>query len=147
MFIRRLLVLFITLGIVGVVLITRLSGLQLSDSQKWERQAKTFTQRHTPIETSRGTIEDRLGRALAIDEPAYDLAIDYRAMNLDDLWLTRLAKTRLIKQGYTTVAQRRPFLADAKRQIAEQVERIPDLISKKCDIRACARASRRCVNA
>lgn len=134
MFIRRLIVLFITLGIVGVVLITRLSGLQLSDSQKWEQKAKTFTQRHTPIETSRGTIEDRLGRPLAIDEPAYDLAIDYRAMNLDDVWLTRLAKSRLIKQGYTTVAQRRPYLADAKRQIAEQVERIPDLIAQKCGI-------------
>lgn len=134
MFIRRLILLFMTLGAVGIVLITRLSGLQLSDSQKWERQAKTFTQRHNPIETSRGTIEDRLGRPVAIDEPAYDLAIDYRAMNLDDIWLTRLAKRRLRDQGMTSRQEVRERLAAMKEEIAEQVGRIPDLISQKCNI-------------
>ncbi len=134
MFIRRLIVLFLVLGLFGIVLMTRLSGLQLSQSDKWERQAKMFMQRHNPIETNRGTIADRLGRPVAIDEPAYDLAIDYRAMNLDDLWLTRLARKRLAVRGLTTRISQRPYLAETKEQIAAQVERIPDLIAEKCNI-------------
>jgi len=129
MFVRRLVILFVFIALGAVVLVARLAQLQLVQAQKWQTQAQTFIQRHYVIETSRGPILDRLGRVLAIDKPCYDLAIDYRAMNLDDLWITQQAVLRLNALGLKSRRDRLQKLPEIKAQIAQQILAIPQLIT------------------
>src|SRR3954462_15065418 len=92
---RRLLILFLAFLVGFGILAARLAKLQLVDSAYWQDQMRRFVHRHYVIEVHRGSILDRNGLPLARDVPADELAIDYRAMNYDDAWLTKSAIDRL----------------------------------------------------
>lgn len=113
-----------------MTLMARLAQLQLVQAERWQAEAGKFVNRHYAIETSRGSILDRNGRAMALDLPCYDLAIDYRAMNYDDLWITRQAIARLNALGIKGRRERLARLAELKAQIAQQIDEIPDAVSK-----------------
>ncbi len=132
---RRLVVLFILFAATMVVLGLRLGQLQLVQADQWRQEARSFIHRHRVLETSRGAIIDRNGQPIARDEPCYDLAIDYRAMNLDDRWITRAARLRLREQKFTgTRAEFARRLADERTAIADQIDAIPDEVAKKCNM-------------
>src|SRR5262249_12979404 len=128
-FVRRLMILFALIALGGVVLIGRLAQLQLLQAQEWRDRAQSFINRHYIIETSRGAIIDRNGRALALDKACYDLAIDYRAMNLDDQWISRQASARMTAMGIKG-RERKERFAQIKADIAQQIQRIPEAISQ-----------------
>ena len=88
---RRLVVLFILFIAGFAALGVRLAKLQLAEATVSHNKMRDFLHRHQEIETSRGQILDRNGVTLAHDVVCDDLAIDYRAMNLDDQWLTDTA--------------------------------------------------------
>ncbi|MEI7767060.1 MAG: penicillin-binding transpeptidase domain-containing protein [Phycisphaerae bacterium] len=118
---RRLLILFSLTSACVLVLLLRLGHLQLWSSTYWQAEATQFSRRYSVLDTPRGTIVDARGRVLARDEPCYDLAIDYRAMNLDDRWVTRQALKLLTDAGIKDRAQRRAQLAYYKRVVAGQI--------------------------
>src|SRR5689334_21732100 len=96
---RRLLILFLCFLLGFFILALRLAKLQLADSAYWKDEMRRFVHRHQVLETYRGPITDRNGLVLAHDVPSDELAIDYRAMNLDDAWLSRTAIERLKTLG------------------------------------------------
>src|SRR4051794_6212058 len=96
---RRLMILFAAFLLAFALLGMRLTKLQVVDQEKWRSVVQAFVHRVRPIETYRGKILDRFGRVLAEDVPADELAMDYRAMNYDDRWLTAAAQERLMNSG------------------------------------------------
>lgn len=130
---RRLAVLFIAFVLGMVILAFRLGNLQISQADQWRQEARTFVHRHGIIETSRGAILDRNHEPLARDEPCFDLAIDYRAMNLDDRWVTRTARLRL-KDEKLRGKEYLVRLTEEKAAVADLVDAIPDAIRQHCGI-------------
>ena len=131
---RRLFILFTALGLGAVILVLRLGHMQVLHAQRWQDEARSFTNRHYIIATTRGAIIDRDGRILAEDVPCTDLAIDYRAMNYDDGWITHTAIDRLKAQGVADRKERLTRLPDAKARIADQLDSIPARISERCNV-------------
>lgn len=134
MLVRRLLLLMLFLVVLMVGLGARLAELQIKQSQRWKDEAQLYIRRHMIVETTRGPIVDVKGRVLAEDEGCYDLAIDYRAMNLDDRWITQVARARMTSDGITRKADRQKNLPDYKRKVADQIQAIPAAISKICGL-------------
>lgn len=134
MFVRRLVFLFLVLSAVALLIVARLAQLQLVQADKWQAQAESLVKRHLPIETTRGTILDRYGRVLAQDRACFDVAIDYRAMNLDDKWIRNLAVQQMLKAGVKERRQRLEQLPNEKLRIAEQIENIPQMLAGLCNV-------------
>lgn len=132
--IRRLIILFSLLTLAAVVLILRLGQLQIVQAEQWKSKARIFMHRPQLLETNRGSILDRNGHALAQDEPCNDLAIDYRAMSYDDSWIESLAIRRLKQAGISDRRQRIAMLSEAKAQIVDQIDAIPQAIAEACNL-------------
>ncbi len=131
---RRLWILFVVFVLGFVLLALRLAKLQLADARDWQSQLQKQLHHEYAMETYRGSIVDRQGRALAEDVPSDELAIDYRAMNLDDLWLTRQATDRMKESGeWAAIAgteARNDRREEIKKQIAGQIDAIPAAIAQ-----------------
>jgi penicillin-binding protein 2 len=142
MVLRRLIILFVLVAVVMVVISLRLGQLQIAQAVKWQAEARTFIDRPHLVETSRGSILDCHGHALALDTACYDLAIDYRAMSLDDRWITQRALARLNIEGVTGRAARRAKLLAYKAQIVDQIVGNPEkgvrgiaqVVAQKCNV-------------
>ena len=104
----------------------RLGHLQIAQALKWQAEARTFIDRPHLVETRRGTIRDRLGRVVAEDTACYDLAIDYRAMSLDDRWITQRALVRMTAAGLTSKTERRANILAYKARIADEIMGNPE---------------------
>ena len=134
MFNRRLLILFLLFLVGTGIYLARLFQLQVTNTEQWKAESRSVSHRHNIIETARGTIFDRNNEPLARDEPCFDLAIDYRAMNLDDRWITRTARARLRGEQ---IPDRKDYLARLaleKANVADLVDAIPDAIRQHCGI-------------
>lgn len=77
MFLRRLSLLLLAVGVAFVMLAARLSELTLAQGEQWRARAEQalLSERWTPA--PRGRILDRKGRVLAQDRPSFDVAVDY----------------------------------------------------------------------
>src|SRR6185295_7564101 len=77
---------------------------------------------------------DRNGMVLAQDAPSDELAIDYRAMNFDDAWITQRARQRLRASGeWDTLRKNNQLsarMAETKEAIAAQIDGMPRAIAK-----------------
>ena len=136
MFARRVIVLLCLFAAAMVILTLRLARLQIADATKWQEEARSFIHRHYLVETTRGVICDRNGLVAAQDWPSWDLAIDYRALNLEDRWLRRVAERRLIDvDKVPTRKERLKLLRGKKAEIADLIETdAPKLIAPKCGL-------------
>jgi len=131
---RRLWILFVAFFLGFAALGARLAKLQLSDAATWQGRLQKFLHHQYIIETYRGTIVDRNGRPLAQDVPSDELAIDYRAMNLDDIWITRQAIARMQASGEWAALEKNPSAQlqrrdEVKGEIADQIDAIPGAIA------------------
>ncbi|MBI1371956.1 MAG: hypothetical protein GC159_04235 [Phycisphaera sp.] len=77
MFHRRLLLLLVVMVCASGVLASQLFRLTVLEGESLRAEAERVLVSRKLIPTVRGTIYDRKGRVLAIDEPCYDIAIDY----------------------------------------------------------------------
>lgn len=136
MFVRRVIVIFVLVACVAMVLVLRLAHMQLAHAERWREQARLVAHRHHVIETGRGDILDRRGRVVAREEPCSDLAIDYRAVVLDDRWIAARAVALLKKEGVANRRDRIPLMADAKARVVGQIERIPLALQEHCGLSA-----------
>lgn len=82
MFHRRLLLLVMLAGVVAAVLGAQTARLTLGSNHRQSLAAVegALSERRL-IETVRGDVYDRHGRVLARDEPAYDVAVDFRVIS------------------------------------------------------------------
>lgn len=97
MFERRLKLLLVLLLGILVLLAVRAAQFQIVEREQWQRQAVSSLEQHDLVDTTRGTIFDYRGRAIAIDAPCVDAAVDYRAVldPPDDAWVKAVARARL----------------------------------------------------
>jgi penicillin-binding protein 2 len=96
MFERRLKIFLGILIGITVILLVRAAHLQLANGDYWRKQAAEAVRRRTLVEPVRGTIVDFNGNVLARDDACIDVAVDYRAIDLDEKWLKEQATSRLI---------------------------------------------------
>jgi len=77
--------------LVGIVLVLwlRLAHLQVIRGAECLRRCDSIIQKVQPLPAHRGTIRARDGRPLAIDEPAFDIALAYPCMVNDEEWIER----------------------------------------------------------
>lgn len=97
MFERRLKILLGVLSLIAAVLVLRAGQVQLVQHSYWRAEATEMMKRWQLVDTTRGTIKDRLGRELAVDVPCIDACVDYRAITEapDDKWVHDQAEARL----------------------------------------------------
>ena len=128
--------LFFLLSVVllGMLIIAvRLAQLQAFESTQWRDKSRSFAYRHYIIPTMRGPIVDRFGRILAVDEPFYNLSINYQAMNRDRQWITDTALRRLEKQ-YKTRSAIIAHLGSERRRIVHRLVLMPQRIAALCKL-------------
>lgn len=97
MFERRLKVILLILAVMVLVLMGRAAQVQIFNRDYWRQEARSAMRRTHPIEAGRGSIKDRLGRVLAIDQPCVDACVEYPALTHppDPEWVKQKASARL----------------------------------------------------
>ena len=97
MFERRLKIFLTILLLVTGVMLLRAVQLQVFGRTYWQEQAAESMKKSRLIETTRGTIFDAKGRAIAQDVACIDAAVDYRAVMEppEPTWLSAQAIARV----------------------------------------------------
>lgn len=97
MFERRLKILLAFLALFVLVLLVRAGQVQIVEHDEWVKQAAESMKRTQLVETVRGSILDRNGNLLAVDQPCVDVCVDYRGITIppDEKWLIEQAEARL----------------------------------------------------
>ena len=80
----RLTVLSILICFAFSLLILRLFSLQIIQGEQYKQELSSTTVRTVPIEAPRGSIYDKYGRPLAVNEPAFNLKFD-PSVQVDDM--------------------------------------------------------------
>ena len=122
MFERRLKIFLGILIGVTVILLFRAAHLQLANGDYWRMQASQTLHRQTLVEPIRGKIVDFRDRTLAEDVACIDAAVDYRAIDLDDKWLTEQALSRL--NARLGLNYRRAEKDARKKMLEDEVKRV-----------------------
>ena len=92
------------LGIVTLVLlglVGRLVHIQIVRSDYYLADAEKYLSRIKLVPAIRGKILDRKGRILAVDEPCYDLCLDYRLMTAREEWFTPSGRSEALKHDWS----------------------------------------------
>ena len=132
MFERRLRTLSLILAALVLVLVARLTQVQVFGRGHYQAEARSALTRNKPIETTRGTIFDVRGRVLAEDAACVDAAVDYRAVTrhlnqkLVQDWVTEQAVDRLRRRsdsGYATAsaAERRKLRQEEEQKVRDAI--------------------------
>ncbi len=116
-----------------LIIALRLTQLQALESTQWRDKSRSFAYQHYIIPTMRGPIVDRFGRILAVDEPCYNLAINYQAMNRDRQWITDTALRRLEKR-YKTRAAIFAHLSQERHRLLQRLNHMPQRIATLCKL-------------
>lgn len=126
MFHRRLLLLLLVALAVVVVLGTRTALLTTGTAHASYTAAVDAAMQDTRlIPTIRGRILDRWGRVLAVDEPGFDVAVDYRVISGEWAYTQAHDAARAANRGTWAELhpdEREALIADLQRPYDEQVE-------------------------
>ncbi|MFW6062086.1 MAG: penicillin-binding transpeptidase domain-containing protein, partial [Planctomycetota bacterium] len=103
MYKRRIKIFLATITLAMLALMGRLAHLQLLHGEDYRLQAEKALQRVEPLPANRGQIVDRKGRILAIDQPCFDLCLDFGLLSGDPAWkkqqMRLIARSRGISTG------------------------------------------------
>lgn len=133
MFHRRLLLLALMMIAGGIVLTVRMSYMTVVQANDWRDVAEAGLTVKQFIPTVRGRILDRLGRVLAADAPAYDVAVYYEVIS--DQWPYKMAKRqarKVYQSGWYdyTPAQREERTAEFIPEYQRQVDDMWQLLAQ-----------------
>jgi len=115
MFHRRLVLLLVIMVCTTGVLAAQLFRLTIIDGEALRTDAERVLESRKLIPTVRGTIYDRKGRVLAIDEPCYDIAVDYDVITGE--WAYKQARRLAYRDNKSTWGEM--SFEDRERVIAE----------------------------
>ena len=112
----------IFLGLIAAVLLVlvgKMFHLQIIRGHEYRRQAEEAMRKTKILPVMRGQVTDRRGRILAIDEPSFDLCLDYRLITGNPRWIAwQKRRIRRARKAATAVAAQ-PAAADGYEQRAE----------------------------
>lgn len=137
MFHRRLLLLMVLMLVGGAVLSFQLARLAILEGAVHQKNAERVLRRSTVIPTVRGTIYDRKGRPLAVDEPCADIAVDYQVITGE--WVVTQARRRAYREyrgdwhSYS-FDQRWARIEEFKPEYQQQVDQLWQAIMLQCDL-------------
>ena len=80
MYHRRVIAFLVLVALVFAVIVTRLVQLQLVSGEAFRQEITRRTWQADVLPAGRGHILDRTGAILAVDEPCFDLCVDYRLL-------------------------------------------------------------------
>lgn len=87
MYKRRMKVFMALVAVVSVAMAARLTDLQIVRGRSYRRQYEEMLRNTERLPALRGRILDRNGFILAMNEPCYDLCLDYRFITRDARWI------------------------------------------------------------
>ncbi len=143
MYKRRIKIFLAMIAIVFAVIFARLAYLQLWCCTDYRAEHKKSLRTYQTIPALRGRITDRFGNILAMDEPCYDLCVDYRVLKQwtrqrclrlidrarDDDWrkgaIERIAATR--RMGLVQAKA----VFDEELKLAEQTEKLTQATDRR----------------
>jgi len=94
MYKRRIIVFLVVITLVLVGLLARLLQVQIIRGDEYLVDAEQYLRRPEFLPAVRGKIVDRNGLILALDQPCYDLCLDYRLMTAGPGWIDDNAPAR-----------------------------------------------------
>ena len=89
MYKTRMKVFLVLVGLMFVGITVRLVDLQIVRGPDFRDQYEEMLRNTERLGALRGRILDRNGFILAMDEPCYDLCLDYRFMTGNDKWAAK----------------------------------------------------------
>ncbi len=96
MFHRRLALLAAAMLLCASVLGAQLLRLTVIEGERWLEEAESALSTVRLLDTIRGRILDRKGRELAVDQPCFDIAVDYDVIAGD--WVYRQARRQAYRE-------------------------------------------------
>jgi len=129
MFRRRLTWFWIGLIGVALVLVGRLTEIQIVRGAEYEDQAaRLLTRPVRYLRAPRGRILDRDGRVLVSHEPSYDISVHYAVLSGDSSTYLRAVAHQLRRRGQAPESARlEEIIADLRVQIAHMWQRLAEL--------------------
>ncbi len=98
-FTNRLFILFVAVAVSFYLLVARLFWLQVVNGEIYQQKFIATTVKPVTIQAPRGTIYDRYGRPLAVNESSYTLKIDPNLISLGDINKTLYALLKLLEKN------------------------------------------------
>ncbi len=89
MYIKRVRILIVLIGVAFVALAARVGYLQIVQGDYYRGRAEQLLQHTELVPTVRGTIYDRNALVLAADRVCFDLCLDYRLLTASPRWIRR----------------------------------------------------------
>jgi len=126
MYKRRIKIFLAVIALALTGLGARLGHLQIIQGQKYLASAEQYLRRPELLPAMRGQMLDRKGRILAVDEPCFDLCLDYRFMTADEKWISRdrrrAAKAARLPRDARWISARQRRIAETENLTGEQAE-------------------------
>jgi penicillin-binding protein 2 len=120
MFERRLKILLALPIICGIIILARLYQLQVVHGEDYARLADAaLVSPKQFLPPLRGRILDRSGRVLVSDQPAYDVAVHYGVLSMNDAYLLRLAGLLRKREPQWIAASDAALTLEIQRQITD----------------------------
>ncbi|MDY6913876.1 MAG: penicillin-binding transpeptidase domain-containing protein [Planctomycetota bacterium] len=119
MYKQRIKILLALWVLVFVGIAARLGYLQLLKGDAYRAKVVELLQSVKFTPARRGKIIDRHGRILAIDEPCFDICLDYRFMTTDPKWIDRAERARVRRANRRLPRQAR-WIAGEQDRIKKQ---------------------------
>jgi penicillin-binding protein 2 len=126
MYDKRVKIFVIVIGLLLLVCVLRLVQMQLlADSSLQDAIAELQQGKAHQLKTVRGTILDRKGKVLAVDEPRFQLCIEYKLSRFLDQRVARARLLRAAKQNNAEAA-----LPKVQKQLQAGLENLQQVIEK-----------------
>jgi penicillin-binding protein 2 len=126
MYDKRVKIFVIVIGLLLLVCVLRLVQMQLlADSSLQDAIAELQQGKAHQLKTVRGTILDRKGKVLAVDEPRFQLCIEYKLSRFLDQRVARARLLRAAKQNNAEAA-----LPKVQKELQAGLENLQQVIEK-----------------
>lgn len=126
MYDKRVKIFVIVIGLLLLVCVLRLVQMQLlADSSLQDAIAELQQGKAHQLKTVRGTILDRKGKVLAVDEPRFQLCIEYKLSRFLD---ERVARARLLRAAKQNNAE--AALPKVQKELQAGLENLQQVIEK-----------------
>jgi len=126
MYDKRVKIFVIVIGLLLLVCVLRLVQMQLlADSSLQDAMAELQQGKAHQLKTVRGTILDRKGKVLAVDEPRFQLCIEYKLSRFLD---ERVARARLLRAAKQNNAE--AALPKVQKELQAGLDNLQQVIEK-----------------
>ncbi len=104
----RLYIMYAVIAVMFVILAVKLFMLQISEGEYYSREVSGTALREVAVDAPRGTVYDRYGRALAVNNTAYAVSLD-PSVGIDNLNSVLLSLIELLEKNNEKITETLPI--------------------------------------